>query len=291
MKFVSFWHNDAEGWGALTEKGIVDFGAGLDHQYRSLADFIASPDYDHREEYLKLGFPVIDPATVTWLPVIVRPEKIVSLVRNYMDHHREVVAAGLKREVPKFPPLFLRLWRSQIGHRQPLIRSAVSHTLDWEGELAVIIGKGGRHITEADALSHVAGYACYNDGSIREFQFHAQQIAAGKNFEGTGGFGPWMVTADEIGDPSNLALETRVNGEVVQSSNTANMIFNVPKLIAYLSSIVELVPGDVVVTGTPGGTGWNRKPEWFLKPGDVVEVTIEKIGTLCNIVEDEVVAA
>jgi 2-keto-4-pentenoate hydratase/2-oxohepta-3-ene-1,7-dioic acid hydratase in catechol pathway len=158
----------------------------------------------------------------------------------------------------------------------------VSDSLDWEGELAVIIGKGGRNIAEADAFEHVAGYACYNDGSIREWQFHAKQIASGKNFESTGGFGPWMVTADEIAPNQELKLVTRLNGEVVQSSHTGHMIFPIAKLISYASTIFTLVPGDVIATGTPAGVGWSRKPAWFMKPGDVCEVEIEGIGTLVN---------
>lgn len=146
----------------------------------------------------------------------------------------------------------------------------------------MIIGKGGRDIAEADAFNHVAGYACYNDGSIREWQFHAKQIASGKNFESTGGFGPWMVTVDEIAPNQALKLVTRLNGEVVQSSHTGHMIFPTAKLISYASTIFTLVPGDVIVTGTPAGVGWSRKPPRFMKPGDVCEVEIEGIGTLRN---------
>ena len=155
------------------------------------------------------------------------------------------------------------------------MRPHVSESLDWEGELAVIIGKGGRDIPEADACDHVAGYSCYNDASVREWQFHAKQIASGKNFESTGGFGPWMVTADEIAPGRELKLETRLNGETVQSSHTGHMIFSIPQLIAYASTIFTLVPGDVIATGTPAGVGWSRKPPRFMKPGDVVEVEIE----------------
>jgi 2-keto-4-pentenoate hydratase/2-oxohepta-3-ene-1,7-dioic acid hydratase in catechol pathway len=216
------------------------------------------------------------------LPVIPKPEKIVCAVRNYMDHHQEVLAAGMQRELSEQPPIFLRVWRSQVAHGQPIVCPKVSDSLDWEGELAVIIGKGGRNIPEADAFEHVAGYACYNDGSIREWQFHAKQIASGKNFESTGGFGPWMVTADEIAPGRELKLVTRLNGEVVQSSHTGDMIFSIPKLIAYASTIFTLVPGDVIATGTPAGVGWSRKPPRFMKPGDRCEVEIEGIGTLVN---------
>ena len=149
---------------------------------------------------------------------------------------------------------------------QPVIRPKVSDNLDWEGELAVIIGKAGRHIAEADAWKHVAGYSIYNDVSVREWQFHAKQIASGKNFVGTGPFGPWLVTPDEIGDPAKLKLETRVNGEVMQSSDTAMLIFSIPRLIEYSSTIFDLVPGDVIVTGTPAGVGWTRKPPTSSSP-------------------------
>ena len=158
----------------------------------------------------------------------------------------------------------------------------MSESLDWEGELAVIIGEAGRNIAEADAWNHVAGYSCYNDASVREWQFHAKQIASGKNFENTGAFGPWMVTADEIEPGRKLKLETRLNGDVVQSSDTDNMIFSIPQLINYASTIFTLVPGDVIVTGTPAGVGWSKKPPRFMKPGDVVEVEIEAIGLLRN---------
>lgn len=290
MKLISFSSNGRESWGAVSGDRVIDLGAALEGKYPLLQDFIGSEDYARREALVAGREGTLRLADVTLLPVITRPEKIVLLVRNYLDHHNEVVAAGLKREIPKFPPLFLRVWRSQIGHEAPIVRPAISDQLDWEGELAVIIGKGGRHIAESDALSHVAGYACYNDASVREFQFHAQQIAAGKNFVGTGAFGPWMVTADEVGDPSQLKLQTRLNGELVQDSNTSNMIFGVPRLINYISTIFDLVPGDVIVTGTPAGTGWTVKPPRFLRPSDVVEVEIEKIGVLRNGVVDEVTA-
>jgi len=291
MKLLSFTCNGRDSWGAVLGDGVVDLGLALAGQYPLLQDFIGSADFDRRETLLAGRQPDLRLSDITPLPVITRPEKIVLLVRNYLDHHNEVVAAGLKREVPQFPPLFLRVWRSQIGHEAPIVRPAISDQLDWEGELAVIIGKGGRHIAESEALSHVAGYACYNDASVREWQFHAQQIAAGKNFVGTGGFGPWMVTADEIADPSQLKLQTRLNGELVQDSHTSNMIFGVPRLINYISTIFDLVPGDVIVTGTPAGTGWTLKPPRFLRPSDVVEVEIEKIGVLRNSVIDEQAAS
>ena len=282
MKLLSFIHQGRETWGALVgPDAIVDLGKAMP-QYPTLTDYIASG------AYLKASADVANKpadvrlADITFLPVIPKPEKIVCAVRNYMDHHQEVLAAGMHRELSQEPPIFLRVWRSQVAHGQPIICPKVSDSLDWEGELAVIIGKEGRNIAEADAFDHVAGYSCYNDGSVREWQFHAKQIASGKNFEATGGFGPWMVTADEIAPNQQLKLVTRLNGEVVQSSHTGHMIFSIAKLISYASTIFTLVPGDVIATGTPAGVGWSRKPAWFMKPGDVCEVEIEGIGTLVN---------
>ena len=282
MKLLSFIHQGRETWGALVgADAIVDLGRALP-QYATLTDYIASGAYLNAKQDVANKTADVKLADITFLPVIPKPEKIVCAVRNYMDHHQEVLAAGMHRELSEEPPIFLRVWRSQVAHGQPIICPKVSGSLDWEGELAVIIGKEGRNIAEADAFDHVAGYSCYNDGSIREWQFHAKQIASGKNFESTGGFGPWMVTADEIAPNQQLKLVTRLNGEVVQSSHTGHMIFSIAKLISYASTIFTLVPGDVIATGTPAGVGWSRKPAWFMKPGDVCEVEIEGIGTLVN---------
>jgi 2-keto-4-pentenoate hydratase/2-oxohepta-3-ene-1,7-dioic acid hydratase in catechol pathway len=266
---------------------FIDARTILNDRHRTLEEFLSSPDYAYREALFQPKESSSPTSGISYLPVIVKPEKIILVARNYLDHHNEAVAAGLKRELTKYPPIFLRVWRSQIGHETPLIRPKISQELDWEGELAVVIGKTGRHISEKDALDHVAGYSAYNDASVREWQFHAQQIAAGKNFVGTGAFGPWMVTSDEIPDPSTLKIETRVNGQIVQSSNTSHLIFGIPRLINYISTIFDLVPGDVIVTGTPSGVGFARKPPRFLVPGDIVEVEVEKIGILRNPVKDE----
>ncbi len=280
MKLLSFKLAGKDTWGAVVGERVVDLGAATG--IATLAEFIASPRYAEREALAAKATPVAALAGLEFLPVIPRPEKIVCAVRNYMDHHQEVLAAGMQRELSEQPPIFLRVWRSQTPHNGPIVRPHVSESLDWEGELAVIIGREGRCIPEDRAWDHVAGYSIYNDGSVREWQFHAKQIASGKNFESTGGFGPWMVTADEIAPGRQLELETRLNGEVLQSSHTGHMIFSIPKLIAYASTIFTLVPGDVIVTGTPAGVGWSRKPPRFMKPGDVCEVEIEGIGVLRN---------
>lgn len=287
MRLLSFSSGGKESWGSVAGDGVIDLGNALGRKYAGLQDFIASPDYARRDEIVQGREADHRLSDIRFLPVIPRPEKIVCLVRNYMDHHQEVLAAGMHRELSQFPPIFLRVWRSQVGHGEPIVRPEVSHELDWEAELAVIVGKGGRRIAERDALSHVAGYSCYNDVSVREWQFHAKQIAAGKNFVGTGPFGPWMVTADEIPEPENLKLELRINGKTEQSSNTRHLIFKIPTIINYCSTIFDLAPGDVLVTGTPAGVGWSRKPPQFLKAGDTVEVEIEKIGVLRNPVVDE----
>jgi 2-keto-4-pentenoate hydratase/2-oxohepta-3-ene-1,7-dioic acid hydratase in catechol pathway len=285
MKLLSYLHAGREGWGAVVGDGVAALAERTG--CATLADFIASDGFARRDSLVQGLSPDLPLAGLHYLPPIPRSEKIVCAVRNYMDHHQEVVAAGMQRELSEEPPIFLRVWRSQVAHGKPIIRPRVSDSLDWEGELAVIIGKPGRDIPEERAYEHVAGYSIYNDASVREWQFHAKQIASGKNFENTGAFGPWMVTADEIEPGRHLKLVTRLNGEVVQSSDTGQMIFSTARLIHYASTIFTLMPGDVIATGTPAGVGWSKKPPKFMKPGDVVEVEIEGIGVLRNPVEQQ----
>lgn len=284
MKLLSFEYQGQHSWGAVVGEHVADLGRAYP-QYPTLQSYIAAG------RTLQAGADAasvpadIPLAAIRFLPVIPHPEKIVCAIRNYHDHHREVVAAGLDRELSAHPPIFLRVWRSQVAHGQPILRPHCSDSLDWEGELAVVIGKPGRNIPAERAHEHIAGYSIYNDASIREWQFHAKAIAAGKNFESTGAFGPWMVTTDEIAPDRPLQLATRLNGEQMQSTRTDNMIFSVAQQIAYASTIFTLVPGDVIVTGTPGGVGWSKKPPRFMVPGDVVEVEIEGIGVLRNTIE------
>lgn len=283
MRFISFQHGNRQSWGIVLEPSVLDLGAIAP----TLRDFIGSAQFAQRDRLLVRSGPKVPLSEVRYLPVIPNPEKIVCVVRNYLDHHQEAAAAGLQVTLAEYPPIFLRYARSQVGHGEPIIRPRVSAQLDWEGELAVVIGTKGRHIPEERAMDHVAGYAVYNDASIRDYQFHAKQIAAGKNFDGTGGFGPCLVTKDEVPDPENLAITTRLNGSVMQSANTGQMIFKIPRLIHYASQIFALTPGDVIVTGTPAGVGWSRKPPLFMKHGDVVEVQIERLGLLSNSIADE----
>lgn len=219
---------------------------------------------------------------LAYAPVIPDPDKIICVGLNYHDHVQET-----GRTVTANPALFARFAGSQIGHGQPLVRPHASNEFDYEAELAVIIGKGGRHIPADQALAHVAGYSCYNEGSIRDYQRHTSQFLAGKTFAGTGAFGPWMVTADEIPDPTALTLEGRLNGQVVQHTSVGQMITPIPQLIAYISTVLPLLPGDVIVSGTPGGVGAKRNPPLWMKPGDVAEIEVSGIGILRNPVVQE----
>jgi 2-keto-4-pentenoate hydratase/2-oxohepta-3-ene-1,7-dioic acid hydratase in catechol pathway len=225
----------------------------------------------------------IDPETATFLAPFLRPSKIICLGLNYADHAAE---GGF--DAPSFPTLFGRFPSSLIGHGAPIIRPKVSTQLDYEGELVAVIGKRGRNIAKASALDHVVGYSIFNDGSIRDYQFKTPQWTAGKNFDNSGAFGPWFLTSDELPPgAAGLSLETRLNGEVVQKASTSNMIFDVATTVSLLSTFLTLEAGDVLVMGTPAGIGFARKPQLFMKHGDVVEVEIEGIGLLRNPVVDE----
>jgi 2-keto-4-pentenoate hydratase/2-oxohepta-3-ene-1,7-dioic acid hydratase in catechol pathway len=226
----------------------------------------------------------LDPASITCLPPCAHPGKIICLGLNYRDHARE-----FDFQPPSYPTLFARFASSLIGHGQPLVRPRVSDQFDYEGELALVLGRGGRHIAEGDALEHVFGYSVFNDGSIRDYQLRTPQWTVGKNFDGTGAFGPWVVTANELPPgATGLMLETRLNGEVMQRASTSDMIFGVAQTIAIISEAMMLDAGDVIVMGTPSGVGYARQPPVYMKAGDVCEVSIEGVGQLRNVVMDEV---
>lgn len=230
------------------------------------------------------GAALLDASKVTYRPVVPRPGKIICLGLNYVDH-----AAEAKYEKPSYPVTFLRTTTSLLAHAEPLVIPKVSEQLDYEAELAAVIGKGGRNIAREDALAHVAGYACFNDASIRDYQLKSHQWTVGKNFDATGGFGPELVTADELPPgASGLAIRTVVGDEILQSANTKDMIFDVAETIATLSVAMSLEPGDVLVMGTPGGVGLARKPQRWLRAGETVRIEIEKVGTLSNAVVAEV---
>jgi 2-keto-4-pentenoate hydratase/2-oxohepta-3-ene-1,7-dioic acid hydratase in catechol pathway len=279
MKYLSFLSPEGRpSWGRLTADGIVDLSSFAptlrDALYEGdLTDLGASKESDYQL------------SEVTFLPVITWPDKIICVGLNYRTH---VLETG--RELPAKPSIFTRFANSQVGHDQPMIRPAASEHFDYEGELAVIIGQTCRHVKAADAFSVIAGYACYNDGSIRDWQRHTIQFTPGKNFPGTGGFGPWMVTEDEFRDFGSKVLITRLNGVEMQRATLDDLIFDVPALVEYCSTFTQLEPGDIIITGTTGGVGAFRKPPVWMKAGDVCEVEIEGIGVLSNPIVDEPIA-
>ncbi len=226
---------------------------------------------------------LVDPATVDVLPPLSTPGKIICVGLNYADHSAE---SGFKQ--PDYPTLFGRFTSSMIGHGAAMIRPTASEQLDYEGELVAVIGRRGRHIPKASALDHVVGYTICNEGSVRDYQFKSPQWTMGKNFDGTGAFGPVFVTADELPPGcKGLRLQTRLNGEIVQDASTDDLVFDVATLVSVISEGITLEPGDLIVTGTPAGVGLARKPPLWMKPGDVCEVEVERIGVLRNPVADE----
>jgi 2-keto-4-pentenoate hydratase/2-oxohepta-3-ene-1,7-dioic acid hydratase in catechol pathway len=280
MKFMSYRCNGQTGWGALRDERIVDLtastgastlGAALQRFGITELEAIAAAQ-DAGPSW----------KDVECLPVITENTKIFCIGLNYEDHRVEA-----NRERTGSPTVFVRFAASQTGHRRPIVVPNESSNLDYEGEIAVVIGRPGRRIAEADAWSHIAGYAPYNDASVRDWQSHTTQWTPGKNFSSTGAFGPFMVSRGEIADNQELSLTTRLNGTVMQHATTAQLIFSIPRLINYCSTFVPLEPGDVIVTGTPGGVGFKRTPPVFLRPGDLVEVEVGGIGTLINPVESE----
>ncbi|MGH8222334.1 MAG: fumarylacetoacetate hydrolase family protein [Woeseiaceae bacterium] len=282
MRLVSFEHSGRPSWGAMTGEGIVDLRSALGERYADLRSVLRAGALAAVESAVSAARPSFDADEITFLPVLPNPEKILCIGLNYEMHRRET-----GRNVTEYPTVFTRFADTQVGHGGSLVRPLASNEFDYEGELAVIVGKRGRHIPKAAAMSHVAGYSCYNDASVRDFQRHSSQFTAGKNFPATGGFGPCLVTPDEVGDAHALPIRTILNGEVMQSANTSQLIFDIPTLIAYLSTFTELRPGDVIATGTPGGVGFKRDPQVFMNPGDEIAVEISKVGTLVNRVVSE----
>jgi 2-keto-4-pentenoate hydratase/2-oxohepta-3-ene-1,7-dioic acid hydratase in catechol pathway len=285
VRLISYRQNEESGVGVMVDdEGFIPLANArpdLPRTLRGLLELgpdglkaaklaVAGKDSDHR-----INDVVLD-------PLIPEPPAIWCVGLNYVSHREET-----ESPVTKQPTMFLRIAASQVGHLQPMVRPKASNEFDYEGELAVIIGTGGRHITEFDALKHIAGYACYNDGTLRDWQRHTSQFSPGKNFVATGGFGPWLVTADEFGDPYSQTMTTRLNGEVMQNASIDLMLFRIEKLIAYISTMYPLNPGDVISTGTAGGVGFRRDPPVFLKAGDTVSVEITGIGTLINPIIDE----
>lgn len=276
MRYAYFMHQGEPTLGVRTEHGVRVLGG--EPLEALLARGVDLATYGEQAKG-----PLVDIAEDAYLPLMKRPTKIICVGLNYADHTKESPYAQ-----PDYPTLFPRFNSSLTAHNKPLIRPRVSDTLDYEGEMAVILKSGGRHIPKEEALQHVAGYALFNEASVREYQFKSPQWTVGKNFDDTGAFGPDLVTADELpAGGKGLLLQTRLNGKVVQSANTDDMLFDVATIISTLSEAVTLEAGDVIVSGTPAGVGFGMNPKTYLKVGDVVEVSIEGIGQLINVVVDE----
>jgi 2-keto-4-pentenoate hydratase/2-oxohepta-3-ene-1,7-dioic acid hydratase in catechol pathway len=280
MKLASYVADGKPAFGAVTGDGVVTLNDRLAGKYASLREALAGGALDEMRRVAAGAKPDHKLADVRFLPVIPNPEKILCVGINYKSH-----AAEHGQEAPKLPNIFTRFVNTLIAHDGEMIRPKVSTNLDFEGELALVIGRGGRHIKAENALEHVAGYTCFCDGSVRDFTKYS--LVASKNFPGTGPLGPWLVTTDEIPDPTKLTLVTRLNGAEMQRSGTDMLIHSIPAIIAFCSVFTPLSSGDVIATGTPDGIGAKRNPPVWMKAGDVLEIEISGIGTLRNRVVDE----
>ena len=274
MRLLSFKHGNTLSYGVAEGDSVADVGSQLHSAYPTLRD--ALPHLQELEAAVG-NAPRIKLAQIEFLTPIWNSARIVCVGLNYKAHIAET-----GRDAPKHPILFPRYPDSQVGHMQPMVRPRVSTHYDFEGELAVVIGKQGRHVGVADAMQYVAGYSCFNDGSIRDYQRHTTQFMPGKCFWRSGAFGPWLITRDEIAEPRDLRLQTRLNGEVMQDACIDDLLFGIEQLVSYVSDIWPLIPGDVIATGTPGGVGAFREPKVWMQPGDRVEVEITRLGTLSN---------
>ena len=277
MRLLSFHHAGRTTYGAAVEAQYVvppeDFLA----RYPDLVSVLRAQAQDELQAALEAHGTRISPDATQALPVVPHPGKVICVGLNYKTH-----VAETKRPDSEHPSLFIRFADSLAAHGDVVLRPAFSDRFDWEGELAFVIGKGGRHIPQAQAFEHIAGYTCFNDISVRDWQRHTHQFTPGKNFPGTGPLGPVLVTRDEVPDVKSLTLETRVNGQVMQHASLADLIFDIPVIVEYISRFTPLSPGDVIATGTPGGVGDRREPPLYMKEGDVVEVEITGLGVLRN---------
>lgn len=281
MKVCSFRIGERTSYGLVRGDRVVDLGR-LSGMPATLRMALASAAFEAAAQTAVASTGEYALNEVTLLTPVTDPEKIICIGLNYRQHAAE---GGFK--IPEHPQLFARFSNTLVPPGEALLRPRISTDFDFEGELALVIGRGGRHVPREHALEHVFGYTCFNDGSVRDIQFK-HSLVAGKNFPRTGALGPWLVTTDEIPDPARLVLTTRVNGAQVQHKGVDDLIFDVPTIVSYVSSWTELRPGDVISTGTPEGVGFARKPPLWLKPGDTVEVEISGIGVLRNGVEAEV---
>jgi 2-keto-4-pentenoate hydratase/2-oxohepta-3-ene-1,7-dioic acid hydratase in catechol pathway len=282
MKLISYRYQDQDSYGAVQGDRVIDLRAVFGARAADLKALIAADLLAEAAQAVAQAKESLPLADVQRLPVIPNPGKIVCVGLNYGEHVRET-----GRTVTEQPTLFLRVAESQLAHGEDIVLPPESSKLDYEGEIAIVIGRGGRRIPEAEAWRHIAGYACYNDATLRDWQSATPQWTAGKNFFRTGGFGPWLVTRDEIADNQLMTLVTRLNGQEMQRTTTDKLIHSIPRQIAYISAFTPLAPGDVIVTGTPGGVGAKRTPPVWMKAGDVVEVEVDAVGVLRNGVQVE----
>lgn len=278
MRFASFEQDGRASYGLVDGAGRYrPAPAGFQERFPDLKSVIAAGELPALQQAALAGGEVLEAAQLRLLPVIPNPGKIICVGLNYKTH-----VAETQRGDSEHPSLFIRFADSLAAHGDTVLRPAFSERFDWEGELAFVVGKGGRHIPEAQALAHIAGYCCFNDISVRDWQRHTHQFTPGKNFPGTGPLGPSLVTRDEVPDLSRLTLETRLNGQVVQHASVGDLIFPIPAIVAYISRFTPLSPGDVIATGTPGGVGDRREPPLYMKDGDSIEVEITGLGILRN---------
>ena len=272
-------------YGAVTDRGIIDLSARFGKDYPTLREAIAAGGLQKLTDEAAKHSPDHALDAITWLPPIPAPEKIICIGVNYPDRNAEYKDG---QDAPKYPSMFMRTPRSFVGHNTALVRPRASAQLDYEGELVLVIGKAGRHIPQSTALDHIAAITLCNEGTIRDWVRHAKfNVTQGKNFDATGSLGPWLVPYTGESQIADIRLTTRVNGEPRQDDRTGRLIFGFRYLINYISTFTTLVPGDVIVTGTPTGAGARFDPPRYLKPGDVVEVEADNIGVLRNGVIDE----
>jgi 2-keto-4-pentenoate hydratase/2-oxohepta-3-ene-1,7-dioic acid hydratase in catechol pathway len=284
-RLATYSVNGSTKYGGVLDGGIVDLSARLGTKYPTLREVIAAGALMKLAEDAGRLAPDQAPEAITWLPPIPAPEKIICIGVNYPDRNAEYKDGS---DAPKYPSMFMRTPRSFVGHDTPLVRPRASMQLDYEGELVIVIGKAGRHIPESAALDHIAAITLCNEGTIRDWVRHAKfNVTQGKNFDATGSLGPWLVPYSQESQIADIRLATRVNGETRQDDRTSRLIFGFRYLINYISTFTTLVPGDVIVTGTPTGAGARFDPPRYLKPGDVVEVEAGGVGVLRNTVVDE----
>jgi 2-keto-4-pentenoate hydratase/2-oxohepta-3-ene-1,7-dioic acid hydratase in catechol pathway len=284
-RLATYTINGKTKYGVVAAGGLIDLSSRFGKEYPTLREVIAAGALTKLADDAAKRTPDDPLDGIIWQPPIPAPEKIICIGVNYPDRNAEYKDGS---DAPKFPSMFMRTPRSFVGHNSPLVRPRASTQLDYEGEVTIVIGKAGRHIKEADALSHIAALTLCNEGTIRDWVRHAKfNVTQGKNFDSTGSLGPWIVPYTKEAQLADIRLSTRVNGETRQDDRTSRLIFKIPYLLGYISTFTTLVPGDVIVTGTPTGAGARFDPPRYLKPGDVVEIEADGIGVLRNPVADE----